>query len=119
MTGALVIRWGASIPGREAKGLEVFGKAIEQFEAYAKEGRIHSHQEYIALTGHSGGFMMANGDVAELWKIHMSPEMLTLTSQGAAIVSDFEVTIYGGGTDQGIQELIGTYAGAMSGLGYM
>ena len=26
MNGAVVIRWGASIPGREAKGLEVFGQ---------------------------------------------------------------------------------------------
>ncbi|HWC33372.1 MAG TPA: hypothetical protein VG650_00970 [Mycobacteriales bacterium] len=119
MTGALVIRWGASVPGREAKGLEVFGKAIETFEGLAKKGRVHGHREYIALTGRAGGFMMADGDVAELQKILVSPEILKLNTQAEAIVSDFEITMYGGGTDQSVQELIGTYTGGLSDLGYM
>jgi hypothetical protein len=119
MTGAVVIRWGASIPGREAKGLEVFGKAIEQFEGFAKEGKVHGHREYIALTGKSGGFMIADGDVAELQKILISPEVLSLNSQAESIVSDFEIQLYGGGTDQSVQELIGTYTGGLSELGYM
>lgn len=119
MTGAVVIRWGASIPGREAKGLEVFGKAIEQFEGYAKQGRVHGHREYIALTGRSGGFMIADGDVEELQKILVSPETLSLNSQAEAIVSDFEIQLYGGGTDQSVQELLGTYSGGLSELGYM
>src|SRR4029079_2171427 len=56
MTGAVLVRWGANIPGRERKGLEVFGRAIARFEQLAKQGRIHSHSEYIALTGEVGGF---------------------------------------------------------------
>lgn len=119
MTGAIVIRWGASVPGREAKGLEVFGKAIETFEGYAKDGRVHGHREYIALTGRSGGFMIADGDVEELQKILISPDVLKLNSQAEAIVSDFEITLYGGGSDQSVQEMIGTYTGGLSDLGYM
>ena len=54
MTGAVLIRWGGQVPGREAKSLEVFGKSIERFEQLTKEGRLHAHREYIALTGKAG-----------------------------------------------------------------
>lgn len=118
MTGAVVIRWGAGIPGRETKGLEVFAKAIEQFERHAKAGRIHSHREYIALSGRSGGFMIVEGEVAELQKIMVEPETLALNSQAEAIVSDFELQLYGGGSDQAVQEMVGTYLAAIGELGY-
>ena len=114
-----MVRWGASIPGREAKGLEVFGSAIERFEQHAKSGRIHSHKEYIALTGRSGGFMLVEGDVAELQKILVEPETLALNSKAEAIVSDFEIQLYGGGSDQAVQELIGTYMTGLQEIGYM
>ena len=66
MTGAVVIRWGGVVPGREAKALEVFGKSVERFEQLAKQGRIHAHKEYIALTGGIGGFTFVEGDIEEL-----------------------------------------------------
>ena len=44
MNGAIVIRWGASVPGREGKSLEVFGQAIERFEGLTKTGRVHGHR---------------------------------------------------------------------------
>jgi hypothetical protein len=119
MTGAALIRWGGQVPGREAKALEVFGKSIERFEQLTKEGRLHAHHEYIALTGKAGGFTILEGDVEELQKILIEPETLTLNSQAEAIVADFEITLYAGGTDKAVQELIGTYMGAMSDLGYM
>ena len=119
MTGAALIRWGGQVPGREAKALEVFGRSIERFEQLAKEGRIHAHREYIALTGKAGGFTILEGEVEELQKILVEPETLSLNSQAGAIVSDFEITLYAGGTDKAVQELIGTYMGAMGDLGYM
>ena len=119
MTGAALIRWGAQVPGREAKALEVFGRSIERFEQLTKEGRLHAHHEYIALTGRAGGFTILEGQVEELQKILVEPETLALNSQAEAIVADFEITLYAGGTDKSIQDLIGTYVGAMSDLGYM
>ena len=113
MNGATIIRWGATVPGREARGLEVFGRAIEHFEGLAKQGRIHGHHEYIALTGTDGGFMILEGEVAELLKIAVEPETLTLNTQAAAIVQDFQIQVYGGGTDQAVQELMGTYTQAL------
>ena len=119
MKGAVLVRWGANVAGRETKGLEVFGNAIARFEQLAKEGRIHAHHEYISLTGSTGGFMIIEGEVEELQKILIEPETLTLNSQASAIVDDFEMTLYAGGTDKSIQDLIGTYVGAMGDLGYM
>jgi hypothetical protein len=43
-----------------------YGKAIEQFEKYAKVGRVHGHREFIALTGRAGGCMIADGGVGLL-----------------------------------------------------
>ena len=119
MNGATVIRWGASVPGREAKGLEVFGKAIEYFEGLSKKGRIHGHREYIALTGEAGGFMLLEGDTKELVSLLVEPDVLALNSQAEAIVQDFSIRVFAGGTDQAIQELIGTYSTAVGELGYM
>jgi hypothetical protein len=119
MNGATVIRWGANVPGREAKGLEVFGKAIEHFEGLSKKGRIQGHREYIALTGADGGFMLVEGETTELLKMLAEPEILALNAQAATIVQDFEIQVYAGGSDQAIQELIGTYTGAVGELGYM
>src|SRR4051794_37551434 len=93
MTGAALIRWGGQVPGREAKSLEVFGRSIERFEQLTKEGRLHAHREYIALTGKAGGFTILEGEVEELQKILIEPETLALNSQAQAIVADFEIPL--------------------------
>ncbi|MDQ1706133.1 MAG: hypothetical protein QOF18_2499 [Frankiaceae bacterium] len=119
MNGAMVFSWKGSIPGREAKGLEVFTKSIERFEQLAKEGRIHAHHEYIALTGTVGGFVIIEGDVEELQKISVEPETLALNSQAGAIVEGFEGQLYLGGNDKSVQEVMGVYVGALAEIGYM
>ena len=119
MKGAIQISWKAGIPGREAKGLEVFGTAVARFEGLAKQGRIDTHQEYFAVTGTDGGFMLISGELDELLKISAEPETLALNAQAASIVQDFNIQIFGGGTDQAVQELMGTYVGSLQQLGYM
>lgn len=119
MTGATVITWGASVPGREAKGLEIFGKALAHFEGLAKQGRIHSHKEYFALTGREGGFMIIEGDVSELLKIVGEEATLRLNAEAAAIVQDFTITVYAGGSDQAVGDLMTNYTAAVQGLGYL
>jgi len=118
MNGAIHISWKAGIPGREAKGLEVFGAALERFEGHLKQGRIHSHEEYFAITGEDGGFMLVRGELEELIKISIEPETLALNAKAAAIVQDFRIQIYGGGTDQAVQELMGTYVSSLQEIGY-
>jgi hypothetical protein len=119
MHGAVMIRWGSSIPGREAMSLDVFGKAINRFETLTKEGRIHGHHEYISITGRDGGFALLEGDLDELMKIVGEEDTMRLNSQASAIVEDFEIQTYAGGTDQSVQQAIGTYTSSLRDIGYM
>jgi hypothetical protein len=119
MTGALVARWGGNVPGREAKGLEVFGKAVERFEQLQKQGRIHAHHAYLAGTGEVGGFMIVEGELEELQKILVETETLSLNAQAAAICQNFSMQLYIGGSDQTVQQTIGTYVEALGAIGYM
>jgi hypothetical protein len=119
MTGAVMIRWGSVIHGREDKSLEVFSTAINTFEQLSKQGRISGHREYINVTGHDGGFMLVEGDLPELLKLVGETTFLELNSKASAVIEDFEIEVCGGGSDQAIQELMGTYSGAMQSLGYM
>jgi hypothetical protein len=119
MNGAIHITWRANVPGREATGLEVFGAALARFEGLAKEGRIDSHEEYFAVTGPEGGFMLVRGNLDELLRIAAEPETLALNAQASAIVQDFQVQIFGGGTDQAIGELMTNYSESLAAIGYL
>jgi hypothetical protein len=119
MHGAVMIRWGTSVPGRETASLDVFGKAINRFETLTKEGRIHGHHEYISITGRNGGFALLEGELEELTKILAEEETLRLNSQASAIVEDFEVQTFAGGTDHAVQQLMGTYTASLHDIGYM
>ena len=119
MNGAIIISWGASIPGREAKGLEVFGDALARFDGYAKNGRVHSHREYFALTGRDGGYVIIDGELDELTTILTEDETITLNAQAAAVVNDFHVQLVGGGTEDAVQQVMGTYTGALQTIGYL
>jgi hypothetical protein len=119
MHGALMFRWGRSIPGREAASLDVFGSAINRFETLAKEGRIHGHHEYVSITGRDGGFALVEGETEELTKILAEEESLRLNAQASAVVDDFEVQTFIGGTDQAVQQAVGTYTASLHDIGYM
>ena len=46
-------------------------------------------------------------------------ETLALTAKAAAIVQDFEIQLYGGGSEQVVQQLMGNYAAGLQELGYL
>jgi hypothetical protein len=119
MQGAVVVRWGDGIPGREAKGLEVFGQAVARFEGYAKQGRISAHREYFTVSGANGGLMLLEGELTELTQIMTEEDTLALNARASAIVQDFEIQLYGGGSEQAVQQMLGTYTASMQELGYM
>jgi hypothetical protein len=121
MTGATLVSWGSAVPGRETKGLEVFMKAVGHFEGLAKKGRIHSHKEYISVSGNTGkraGFMLIEGNLDELLKIQTEPETRRLLAQAQAITTNFTIEFFAGGTDRSVQEEISTYVDSLQELGY-
>ena len=119
MYGAIVISWGTPVRGREAKSLEVFGKALAHFDALAKSGRIHGHQEFQSRTGKATGFMLVTGEIDELTKIQNEEELLALQTAGATICDDFRVTVYEGGNEQATTQNIQRYLGVLTDLGYL
>ena len=119
MTGAMVISWGANVPGREAMGIESLTKALGYFEGLSKEGRIHGHREYVNVSGRDGGFMIVDGELDELQKIMIEDEFLRRRTEGGAVVEDFRVELFLGGTDQSIQEGIALFAETLNAMGVM
>jgi hypothetical protein len=122
MNGAMIITWGGNVPGREAKGLEVFGRALAQFDELAKEGRIHGHKEYISLTGNTNevaGTMVIEGALDELLKIQAEEDTRALLVEAASITQNFTVRISVGGDEQTLTNEIGLYSKTLAGLGYM
>ena len=122
MQGAMLVSWGAPARGREAKGLEVFGKALQMFEDHAKAGRIHGHREYFCITGNNSeraGFMVVDGEIEELQKILVSDDNLRLMTEASAITDNFEVTLCAGGSDQSVGEMVSRFTETNTALGYM
>ena len=122
MTGAVVISWGAPVRGREEKGLEVFSRALAYYEGLAKQGRVHGHKEYFANTGNQSrisGFMIVEGRLDDLMKIHSEPDAVALLTEAATIVENFTVNYYGGGSDRAVQERVTSYVETLQKLGYM
>ena len=122
MNGALIITWGRNPAGREAKSLEVFGKALAYFDELAKSGRVHSHKEYISLTGNVdevAGTMVVEGSVEELLKIQVEDRTRELLIEGALIAENFTVRVGVGGDEQTLMKEIGLYSKTAQGLGYL
>jgi len=122
MNGALIITWGSNVPGREAKGLEVFGKALAHFDELAKKGRIHGHKEYLALTGNVdrlAGFMVIEGPVEELSKLQTEEATRALLIEGASIAKEFTATLTAGGDEQTLTQEITLFTKTQQSLGYM
>ncbi len=118
MQGAVVIRWEAAIPGREAEGLEIFGQAGGALRGFAKQGHISAHRECFAVSGANGGFMLVERELKELTRIMTEEETLALNAKPAGIVHDFE-KLSGGGSEQAVQRLMGNYTAGLQELGYM
>lgn len=118
-TGAIVFSWGASVPGREQKGLEVFGKALEQSEKDLKAGRIHSHKEYFNLIGKDGGFQVVEGEIDSLLALLADDDHQKLIAQATTIAQDFTVTVCQGGSDAAVGEGMARYVSALQEVGWM
>jgi hypothetical protein len=122
MNGATIITWGGNVPGREAKGLEVFGKALAHFDALAKQGRIHGHKEYVSLTGDVdlvAGTMVIEGAVEELSKIQTEEPTRVLLAEAAAVTKNFTVRLTAGGDEQTLTKEITLFTQTLQGLGYL
>jgi len=92
---------------------------VARFEGFAKRGHISAHRECFAVSGANGGFMLVERELTELTRVKPEDETLALQAKEAAIVQDFEIQLYGGGSEQVVQQLMGNYAAGLQELGYL
>ncbi len=89
----LFIGWGAVIPGREQKSLQVFGEGVAYWQRLQEQGEIESF-EAVQLEPHGGelaGFVLMRGERDKLERVRYSDEFLRLNARAGLVVTNFGV----------------------------
>ena len=89
----VLIAWGENVPGREARGLEVFNETLEFWGRMQAEGQIESFE--VALVSAGGpidGFIFVRGDAMKLAEITGGDEHTKLVIKAGMIVQDLSVS---------------------------
>jgi hypothetical protein len=105
----LFLGWGPPIPGREAKGLEVFGEALEYYGGLQSEGKIESF-ETVLLEPHGGelgGFILIRGSAEQMSALRVDEAFERLTTRASLVVAD--VGVVGAYLGDGLNRAIGIY----------
>jgi hypothetical protein len=87
------IGWGAPIPGREAKGLEVFEESVDYWGRLQHDGQIESF-EVVLLYPHGGdlyGFALLRGSGDALDGIRASEEFNRFVERGGLVVQSLGI----------------------------
>jgi hypothetical protein len=90
---ALFVGWGSPIPGREAKGLEVFNEALAYQGDRQQAGEIESF-EVAFLTPHGGelsGFILIRGSEDQIGALLRREDFLRINTRAAMVVEGFGV----------------------------
>lgn len=106
LTGAVVFRWGAPVPGREGLALAVLERFLQWCDDLAKSGRIHGHEEWMSITGGPGGLLIMTGPLDDLLILQAEDDALRLRQEATLVVTNFEVQVYAGGSDASVQQVL-------------
>jgi hypothetical protein len=101
--------WGAPVRGREAKGLEVFGEAIEFYGGLLQQGRIESF-EAVLLEPHGGdlgGFFMIRGSAEQMTALRSDEAFERLTIRAGFVVDN--IGVVGAYLGDGLTRAMGVY----------
>jgi hypothetical protein len=113
---ALFIGWGAVVPGREQKSLQVFQETMQHWAGVQRDGQIESH-EAILLQPHGGGlagFMLLRGEQAKLDALRESDGFRNVIARAGMVVHDLGVlSAYGG---ESLARQLGAFQAAASDL---
>jgi hypothetical protein len=105
----LFLGWGAPVRGREAKGLEVFGEAIEFYGGLMQQGRIESF-EAVLLEPHGGdldGFFLIRGSAEQITTLRTDESFERLTIRAGFVVENLGVV--GAYLGDGLARAMGVY----------
>jgi hypothetical protein len=113
---AMVISWAGSIPGREAKALEVFMESLGFWAQQAEQGRCQPPEPFIAEDA-SGGMVILRGKSDALRELSETDESRTLLGKAQLIVQNLHVSWFY--TGDAVMQETELFAKAGAALGYM
>lgn len=98
----LFVGWGATVPGREERALEVFNDSVGFYGRCQQEGRIESF-DVIFLEPHGGGlagYVELHGSADQLSALREDEEFQRLLVDASLIVE--ELGLVGGFANEGV-----------------
>ena len=112
----LFIGWGAAVPDRETKGLEVFDESLVYWRRLKRDGRIEDFQ-VVLLYPHASnleGFALLHATVEQLNELDADEEFLRLTMMQELVSESFRVVR--AKLDEGLDEQVRMYRSMIAGL---
>ena len=109
----LFIGWGASVRGREERGLEVFNESMGLYGRLQQEGRIEQFN-VVLLDANSdlAGYIELHGSADQLTAVRASDEFRRTLIDASLIVDDLRVIE--GFTNEGIAQEMALYQQSVS-----
>lgn len=95
------IGWGATIPGREQKALQVFNESVQYWGQLQQAGRIDRFETY-QLDVHGGdlaGFALLHGESEALSRLRTDDEFIRYTVRANLVVQNLGVVGAVGGEE--------------------
>jgi hypothetical protein len=109
----LYVSWGAPIPGREERGIEVFGEALGILGRMQQEGRIDSFDTVLLEPNPElGGFILVRGTAEQIAGLRGDDEFRRSTVDAQMIVQ--RVTHIEGYTNEAIAPEMALYQEAVA-----
>ena len=104
----LFVGWGASVPGREERGLEVFNEAIGLYGRLQQDGRIEKF-DVVLLDPNPGlsGYIELHGTAEQLNAVRQNEEFRRTIADASLIVEDMRLVE--GFTNDGIAREMALY----------
>jgi hypothetical protein len=85
----LFIGWGAPVPGREERGLEVFNEAIGLYGRMQQDGQIESFDVVLlAPNTDLGGYIELHGSAEQLASVRESEQFRRTLADASLIIED-------------------------------
>jgi hypothetical protein len=109
----LFIGWGASVPGREERGLEVFDEAVSFYGRCQQEGRIEGFDVSL-LEPHGGGltgYIELQGSAQQLGSLREDDEFRRIMFDASLVVD--ELGVVDGFTNEGVASQMAIYREAV------
>ena len=110
----LFIGWGATVRGREERGLDVFNAAVGFYGRCQQEGRIESF-DVILLTPHGGGlagYMELHGSADQLGALREDEEFRRILIDASLIVD--ELGVVDGFANEGVARQLALFREAIA-----